>query len=119
MFKKRLLRNVYEDYESSYDELHLKSKLATLEVQRYRFIDFNMQMSSKQGISEELINDNGPCYDSDEFRKLARNWDFEIKTSSPTYAQSSGLAEISAPTHAPQPQQRHDETQLRQSQVIT
>ncbi len=32
------LRNVYEDYESSYDELLLKSKLATLEVQRYRFI---------------------------------------------------------------------------------
>ncbi len=36
--QKRLLRNVYEDYESSYDELLLKSKLATLEVQRYRFI---------------------------------------------------------------------------------
>ncbi len=36
--QKRLLRNVYEDYESSYDELLLKSKLATLEVQRYSFI---------------------------------------------------------------------------------
>ncbi len=35
--QKQLLRNVYEDYESSYDELLLKSKLATLEVQRYRF----------------------------------------------------------------------------------
>ncbi len=33
--QKRLLRNVCE---SSYDELLLKSKLATLEVQRYRFI---------------------------------------------------------------------------------
>ncbi len=30
--------NVYEDYESSYDELLLKSKLTTLEVQIYRFI---------------------------------------------------------------------------------
>ncbi len=27
--QKRPLRNVYEDYESSYDELLLKSKLAT------------------------------------------------------------------------------------------
>ncbi len=36
--QKRLLRNFYEDYESSYDELLLKNKLATLEVQRYRFI---------------------------------------------------------------------------------
>ncbi len=36
--QKRLLRNVYEDNESSYDELLLKSKLSTLEVQRYRFI---------------------------------------------------------------------------------
>ncbi len=36
--QKRLLRNVYEDYESSYDELLLKSKFSTSEVQRYRFI---------------------------------------------------------------------------------
>ncbi len=33
-----LLRNVYDDYESTYDALLLKRKLATLEVQRYRFI---------------------------------------------------------------------------------
>ncbi len=36
--QKRLLRNIYEDYESSHDELLLKSKLDTFEVQRYRFI---------------------------------------------------------------------------------
>ncbi len=36
--QKRLLRNVYQDYESSCDELFLKSKLTILEVQIYRFI---------------------------------------------------------------------------------
>ncbi len=36
--QKQLLRNIYEDYESSYDELLLKKKLDTSEVQIYRFI---------------------------------------------------------------------------------
>ncbi len=34
--QKRLLRNVYEDYESSYHELLLKSKVATLEDLVYK-----------------------------------------------------------------------------------
>ncbi len=49
--QKRLLRNVYEDYESLYDELLLKSKLATLEVQIYRFIATEVY----KAVNKELV----------------------------------------------------------------
>ncbi len=48
---------------------------------------------SRQGIPTEVFNDNGPCYNAEEMKSFAKSWDFEIKTSSPTYAQSNGLAE--------------------------
>ena len=35
----------------------------------------------------------GPCYSSREFRKFAKDWEFEHVTSSPKYPRSNGMAE--------------------------
>ena len=53
---------------------------------------------SRQGIPDILYSDNGPCYDSEEFRRFADSWKFKHATSSPTYPQSNGLAERTVQT---------------------
>ena len=45
------------------------------------------------GIPKIIRSDNGPCYDSREFRKYASHSGFTSVTSSPRYPQSNGLAE--------------------------
>ncbi|CAI6370293.1 unnamed protein product [Macrosiphum euphorbiae] len=47
---------------------------------------------SKFGIPMEVIADNMPC-GSVEFQRFAKEWEFEVKTSSPHYPRSNGLAE--------------------------
>ena len=44
------------------------------------------------------MSDNGPQYASCEFTKFTSEWGFEHVTSSPTYPQSSGLAERTVQT---------------------
>ncbi len=72
----RLLRNVYEEYESSYDELLLKSKLATLEVQRYRFIATEVY---------QAVNKLTPIYIQElfEIKELVYNLRDAIRTKVP------------------------------------
>ncbi len=74
--QKRLIRNVYEDYESSYDELLLKSKLATLEVQRYRFIASEVY---------KALNNLSPIYIQElfEIKDLVYNLRDPIRTKVP------------------------------------
>ena len=48
---------------------------------------------SRYGIPETVYSDNGPQYDSAAFKAFADTWGFTHVTSSPTYAQSNGLAE--------------------------
>lgn len=48
---------------------------------------------ARHGIPDTLISDNGPQFDSSEFRNFAAKWHFEHVTSSPGYAQSNGKAE--------------------------
>ncbi|KAL5019486.1 hypothetical protein ScPMuIL_002378 [Solemya velum] len=41
-----------------------------------------------------FFGDNGPCYNSTEFRYFAAEWEFNHKTSSPRYLKSNGLVDI-------------------------
>ena len=50
------------------------------------------------GIPSMLRSDNGPCYDSQEFRKFADLYGIRVITSSPRYPQSNGLAESAVKT---------------------
>jgi hypothetical protein len=53
---------------------------------------------SRQGIPDQLMSDNGPPFNSADFRKFADTYEFEHKTSSPGYAQSNGKAENAVKT---------------------
>jgi hypothetical protein len=48
---------------------------------------------SRHGIPDVVYSDNGPQYDSDEFRSFAKEYGFQHITSSPGYPQSNGIAE--------------------------
>ena len=45
------------------------------------------------GYPETLVSDNGPCYTSEVFTNLMREYNVNYITSSPHYPQSNGLAE--------------------------
>jgi hypothetical protein len=47
---------------------------------------------ARHGIPDELISDDMP-YNSAEFRRFAKEWEFTLSTSSPTYPQSNGQSE--------------------------
>ena len=48
---------------------------------------------SKYGVPDSLITDNGPCYDSKEFKRFCQKHNFEHVTSSPHYHEGNGLTE--------------------------
>ncbi|VDI47523.1 Hypothetical predicted protein [Mytilus galloprovincialis] len=48
---------------------------------------------ARYGIPDTVISDNGPQFSCNEFAKFATEWEFDHKTSSPTYPQSNGKAE--------------------------
>ena len=51
------------------------------------------QVFSENGWPDTLLMDNGPCYASQEFKKLMLDMSVNHITSSPHYPQSNGLAE--------------------------
>lgn len=53
---------------------------------------------SRHGIARRVVSDNGPCYNSREFKQFAESWGFQHVTSSPHYPQSNGLAEKTVQT---------------------
>ena len=53
---------------------------------------------ARYGVPSVVVFDNGPCYNSAEFRKFSEDWGFEYITSSPGYPQSNGQSERTVQT---------------------
>ncbi len=56
-------------------------------------VTYAKQIYSKYGIPKEVISDNGPEFKSKEYKKFAKEWDFEHNPSSPEYPEGNGLVE--------------------------
>lgn len=80
---------VVVDYHSNWiDLIKLESKTAHEIIQKLKSI------FATHGIPKTFISDNMP-FNSVEFKQFAKDWDFNIVTSSPRYPKSNGLAERS------------------------
>lgn len=76
------------DYYSGFIEY---SKLDTTTSQTV--IRHSKSVFARWGIPLKVVSDNGPQFSSRAFREFAAEWQFEHRTSSPTYPQSNGMAE--------------------------
>ncbi|XP_011874086.1 PREDICTED: uncharacterized protein K02A2.6-like [Vollenhovia emeryi] len=78
---------IVDSYSGFYDVVKLRTTTSEsiMKILKHWFSLF--------GIPKKLISDNGPQFASSEFKKFARQWNFEHVTSSPGYPQSNGLAE--------------------------
>ena len=77
------------DYYSNFWEVDRMESSTTSKV----IISKLKQHFARHGIPNTVFSDNGPQFDSDEFRRFAREWEFDHVTSSPGHAQSNGMAE--------------------------
>ena len=76
------------DYFSSFfevDKLETTDSRTVVEKLKMQF--------SRHGIPDIVVSDNGPQYDSCEFKKFAEDWNFHHITSSPRNQQSNGMVE--------------------------
>ena len=81
------------DYYSGYfevDKLEKKDAKQIIKKLKRHF--------ASHGIPVELVSDNGPPYNSEEFANFANEYEFELQKSSPTYLQSNGRAENAVKT---------------------
>lgn len=77
------------DYFSKYVEIeHLNKNTSSLAV-----INSLKSIFARHGIPLTVISDGGPQFTSYQFKTFAKDWDFMHIMSSPTYAQSNGMAE--------------------------
>ena len=80
---------VMVDHYSDFIELdHLKNTTANsvIKVMKKNF--------ARHGIPSECVSDNGPQFDSSEYRSFAREYGFTPVKSSPYYSQGNGKAEL-------------------------
>ena len=81
------------DYYTGYFEVdHLERKTARSIITRLK------RHFSNHGIPNLFQSDNGPPFDSQEFRDFAAAYEFEVVTSSPNYPQSNGRVENAVKT---------------------
>lgn len=53
---------------------------------------------ARHGIPAKIMCDNGPPFNSEQFREFTQSWDIKHTTSSPHYDQSNGQVERSIQT---------------------
>lgn len=82
------------DYYSNYWEVDRLESSTTSKAVIYKL----KQHFARHGIPNTVFSDNGPQFDSDEFRRFARDWEFNHLTSSPGHSQSNGMAESAVKT---------------------
>ena len=76
------------DYFSNFWEIDRLRSTSSPEVIRKLKAHF-----SRYGIPEEVVSDNGGQFDSDEFKKFSRDWDFEHHPIDPRHSQGNGKVE--------------------------
>ena len=81
------------DYFSGYFEVQDMSSTTSTRV-----ITVLKSWFSRHGIPMTLISDNGPPFNSEDFKAFSVEWDFHHVTSSPYHAQSNGRAENAVKT---------------------
>ena len=81
------------DYYSEFFEISKLSDMKSSTV-----ITHCKSQFSRHGIPDIFLSDCAKQFDSAEMRKFAVEYGFQLKTSSPTYAQSNGMAEKAVQT---------------------
>ncbi|KAI0227412.1 hypothetical protein LSAT2_022149, partial [Lamellibrachia satsuma] len=76
------------DYFSNFFEVYKLSVTSAAQVITKLRIHF-----ARFGVPDKVISDNGPQFACEEFKLLAKRWEFEHITSSPRYPQSNGKVE--------------------------
>ena len=76
------------DYHSKFFEVSLLPDMHSSTV-----IKKTKEVFARHGIPKVVFNDNGPEFDSLEYKDFSKRWDFVHDTSSPKFPQSNGQVE--------------------------
>ena len=79
---------VVVDYYSNFVEVECVHRATTSRVTKVL-----RPLFARYGVPDVLFTDNGPQFDSSEFKHFAKQWGFDHKTSSLSYPQSNRKAE--------------------------
>ena len=74
------------DYHSKFFEVSLLPDMHSSTV-----IKKTQEVFARHGITKVVFSDNGPEFDSLEYKDFSERWDFVHDTSSPKFPQSNGL----------------------------
>uniref|UniRef100_A0ABM0M1R1 Uncharacterized protein K02A2.6-like n=1 Tax=Saccoglossus kowalevskii TaxID=10224 RepID=A0ABM0M1R1_SACKO len=76
------------DYYSKFPEvIRIPNKTA------HAVISATKSVFAREGIPDKVISDNGPCYDNQEYKDFAHQWEFHHIKISPGHSQSNGQVE--------------------------
>ncbi len=81
------------DYFSSFPEIKFPEIAQLSNSSSACVIQHLKSIFARHGIPLVVVSDNGPCYNSGEFRDFATHYNFKHVTSSPHHAQSNRKAE--------------------------
>ena len=84
---------IARDYYSGYFEVQDMSSTTSIRV-----ITVLKSWFSRHGIPSTVISDNGPPFNSEDFKAFSSEWDFHHITSSPYHPESNGRAENAVKT---------------------